>query len=139
MTTINLVQDFADPFNYNDYEYSFQLSSGIQTEDEINDVEVVDINNNTITITFRSEEWFSYVSESYITNNWYSITPVPTGLYDLLFSGTGISQADLYYFTAPIGLTFIAKNQPSEATLVYNGSWESGFVSLYSMKLLTVV
>ncbi len=139
MTTITLVQNIADPFDYNDYTYSFDLTSGIQTEDEINDIEVVDIPNNTITITFRSQEWYDYVSTNYESNNWYSITPISTPLYDLLFTGTGISQSDLFYFTAPIGLTFIARNQSTEETLVFTGSWSTGFISLYTIKLLNIL
>jgi hypothetical protein len=132
--TVTLVQDFVDPFNYYGYTYSFNFANGVQTEDEINDIEVVDIINNEITITFRSEDWYNYVSSCYVANNWYVITPLPNSLYPLL-SSTGIAQADLYYFTAPIGLTFIARNQ-AEQVKVFNGTWSDDSASMYTMKLL---
>lgn len=136
MTTVNLIQDFVDPFDYYNYSYSFNFSSNIQVEDEINDIEVVDLSTNEVTLTFRSEDWYNYVSSSYVSNNWYQITPISNSLFNLLFSGTSYSQSDIYYFTAPIGFTLIAYNQPSEDTLVYNGTFENGFISLYGIKLL---
>ena len=136
MTTVSLVQDFVDPFDPNNYTYSFNFSSNIQTEDEITDIEVVDIDSSTITITFRSEDWYDYVSSSYVSNEWYQITPVSNGLYDALFTSTSFSQSDLYYFASPLGITFIAYNQPSEDTLVYDGTWSNGYVSMYGLKLL---
>lgn len=136
MTTVNLVQDFVDPFDPNNYSYSFDFTSNVQTEDEINDIEVVDLTSDTITVTFRSEEWYDYVSTTYSSVGWYQITPISTGLYNSLFASSPFSQSDIYYFTAPIGLTFIAYNQVSDSTLVYDGSWTSGFISMYGLKLL---
>jgi len=136
MTTVNLVQDFASGEDHPVPTYSFNFSSNVQTEDEITDIEVVDIASSTITITFRSEDWYNYVSSSYVSNEWYKIIPVSNELYGILFSLTSFSQSDIYYFASPLGITFIAYNQPSEDTLVYDGTWSNGYVSMYGLKLL---
>lgn len=136
MTTINLIQDFVNPFDPNNYSYSYDFTSNIQTEDEINDIEVVDLSTNTISVTFRSSDYYDYVSSTYESASWYQITPIPLSLFNILFSSTSYSQSDIYYFTAPVGLTFIAYNQPSIDTLVYDGTWTNGFISMYGLKLL---
>jgi len=139
MTTVNLIQDFVSNYNENDYTYSISLSSGVVTEDELKNTSTFTISTNTIDLTYRDEDWYDYISTNYVAYGWYDIQPVNNDIWDALFTGSGFTQSDIYFYQEPTSMTFIQYNQSSEGILVYDGSsWinDTSLYTLYTFKMM---
>lgn len=127
MTTVNLVQDFVDPFYDPDYPYSFDFTSNVLTEDESFDIENLVLSTSTFTITYRDESTYNYVAANYVANGWYDIQPVSNDIWNILIDGVipGAVRSDFYFYSDMYTLTIIQYNQlsSSAATWDYMGSW----------------
>lgn len=142
MTTVNLVQDFINPFYDYYYPYSFSYSSNILNEDESYDIEVFDVASSTFTITYRDESTYDYVYANYISNGWYNIQPISDDIWDNFINGIipGAVRSDFYYYSDMYTLTIIQYNHitSSSATWDYNNNWSTNpeDITRSSFKLL---
>lgn len=132
MVTVNLVQGFVENYSDLDYTYSIYFNSSNELlEDELTNLAEYNLTTNTMTLTYRDEDFYNYVSANYIDYGWYNLQPISTELWDALFVGSGFTQSDIYYYQDPNNINFIQYNQPSTGILVWDGSSWVNDTSLY--------
>lgn len=139
MTTVNLIQDFVENYDENNYTYSISLNSDVLSVDQFKNLETLTLSTNTIDLTFRDQDWYNYIAPNYVEYGWYNIQPVSNDVWDALFSTSGFTRSDIYFYQEPTTMTFIQYNQSSAGLLVYDGEFWVNDPSLYTLYTFKIV